>query len=168
MLPDDVTITEKMAATLWDCQVREAREILRYLRGKALLLTGVSSEQLANYRVHDLLHDLARNLLQASPHPEAVYQLPGLGLSITEAHQQLLSRYQKQTKKGLWHTLEDDGYIYNHLLWHLEKAQQIAQIHRLLREETAAGDNGWYSQCEKEGKTAVFIKDIAKIGRAHV
>ncbi|TRU47640.1 MAG: trypsin-like serine protease, partial [Microcystis aeruginosa Ma_QC_Ca_00000000_S207] len=162
VLPDDVTITEKMAATLWDCQVKEARETLRYLRGKALLLTGVSSEQITNYRVHDLLHDLARNLLQASSHPQADYQLPGLGLSITEAHQQLLSRYQRQTKNGLWHSLEDDGYIYNHLLWHLEKAQQIAQIHLLLREETAEGHNGWYSQCEREGKTAVFIKDIAR------
>ena len=197
VLPDDVTITEKMAATLWDCQVKEARETLRYLRGKALLLTGVSSEQITNYRVHDLLHDLARNLLQASSHPQADYQLPGLGLSITEAHQQLLSRYQKQIKRSPlaplfkggnevkvplskggnevevplskgdlggsnWHSLEDDGYIYNHLLWHLEKAQQIAQIHLLLREETAEGHNGWYSQCEKEGKTAVFIKDIAR------
>ena len=197
VLPDDVTITEKMAATLWDCQVKEARETLRYLRGKALLLTGVSSEQITNYRVHDLLHDLARNLLQASSHPQADYQLPGLGLSITEAHQQLLSRYQRQIKRSPltplkkggnevkvplskggnevevplskgdlggsnWHSLEDDGYIYNHLLWHLEKAQQIAQIHLLLREETAEGHNGWYSQCEKEGKTAVFIKDIAR------
>jgi hypothetical protein len=197
VLPDDVTITEKMAATLWDCQVKEARETLRYLRGKALLLTGVSSEQITNYRVHDLLHDLARNLLQASPHPETDYELPGLGLSMAEAHQQLLSRYQKQIKRSPlaplkkggnevkvplskggnevevplskgdlggsnWHSLEDDGYIYNHLLWHLEKAQQIAQIHLLLREETAEGHNGWYSQCEKEGKTAVFIKDIAR------
>ncbi|CCI04006.1 NB-ARC domain-containing protein [Microcystis aeruginosa] len=162
VLPDDVTITEKMAATLWDCPVREARQTLRYLRGKALLLTGVSSELLTSYRVHDLLHDLARNLILASPHPETDYQLPGLGLSMAEAHQQLLQRYQKQTKNGLWHTLADDGYIYNQLLWHLEKAQQIAQIHLLLREETAEGHNGWYSQCEREGKTAVFIKDVSR------
>ncbi|GCA82089.1 regulatory protein AfsR [Microcystis aeruginosa NIES-2522] len=228
VLPDDVTITEKMAATLWDCQVREARQTLRYLRSKALLLTGVSSELLTSYRVHDLLHDLARNLILASPHPETDYQLPGLGLSMAEAHQQLLQRYQKQIKispltplekggkevevplekeispltplekggkevevplekerspltplekggkevevplsKGdlggsNWHSLEDDGYIYNQLLWHLEKAGQIAQIHLLLREETAEGHNGWYSQCEKEGKTAVFIKDVSR------
>nr|NCT42252.1 trypsin-like serine protease [Microcystis aeruginosa G11-09] len=162
VLPDDVTITEKMAATLWDCQVKEARETLRYLRGKALLLTGVSSEQITNYRVHDLLHDLARNLLQASSHPQADYQLPGLGLSITEAHQQLLSRYQRQTKNGLWHSLEDDGYIYNQLIWHLEKAGKIAEIHQLLREETAEGHNGWYSKCEKEAKTATFIKDVSR------
>ncbi len=186
VLPDDVTITEKMAATLWDCQVREARQTLRYLRGKALLLTGVSSELLTSYRVHDLLHDLARNLILAPPHPETDYQLPGLGLSISEAHGQLLQRYQKQIKispltplekggkevevplsKGdlggsNWHSLEDDGYIYNQLLWHLEKAGQIAQIHLLLREETAEGHNGWYSQCEREGKTAVFIKDVSR------
>ncbi len=207
VLPDDVTITEKMAATLWDCQVREARQTLRYLRSKALLLTGVSSELLTSYRVHDLLHDLARNLILASPHPETDYQLPGLGLSMAEAHQQLLQRYQKQIKispltplekggkevevplekerspltplekggkevevpliKGdlggsNWHTLADDGYIYNQLLWHLEKAGQIAQIHLLLREETAEGHNGWYSQCEREGKTAVFIKDVSR------
>ncbi|MCA2812967.1 MAG: trypsin-like serine protease, partial [Microcystis sp. M090S1] len=207
VLPDDVTITEKMAATLWDCQVREARQTLRYLRGKALLLTGVSSELLTSYRVHDLLHDLARNLILASPHPETDYQLPGLGLSMAEAHQQLLQRYQKQIKRSPltplekggkevevplekerspltplekggkevevplskgdlggsnWHSLEDDGYIYNQLLWHLEKAGQIAQIHLLLREETAEGHNGWYSQCEREGKTAIFIKDVSR------
>ncbi|MDB9429095.1 NB-ARC domain-containing protein [Microcystis aeruginosa CS-555/01A07] len=207
VLPDDVTITEKMAATLWDCQVREARQTLRYLRSKALLLTGVSSELLTSYRVHDLLHDLARNLILASPHPETDYQLPGLGLSMAEAHQQLLQRYQRQIKRSPltplekggkevevplekerspltplekggkevevplikgdlggsnWHSLEDDGYIYNQLLWHLEKAGQIAQIHLLLREETAEGHNGWYSQCEREGKTAVFIKDVSR------
>ncbi len=218
VLPDDVTITEKIAATLWDCQVREARQTLRYLRGKALLLTGVSSELLTSYRVHDLLHDLARNLILASPHPETDYRLPGLGLSMAEAHQQLLQRYQKQIKRSPltplekggkevevplekerspltplekggkevevplekggkevevplskgdlggsnWHSLEDDGYIYNQLLWHLEKAGQIAQIHLLLREETAEGHNGWYSQCEREGKTAIFIKDVSR------
>jgi hypothetical protein len=162
VLPDDVTITEKMATTLWNCRLTEARKTLRYLRSKALLLTGVSSEQTANYRVHDLLHDLARNLLQASPHPERDYQLPGLGLSISEANRQLLSRYQKQTKNGLWHSLEDDGYIYNQLIWHLEKAEKIGEIHQLLREETAEGNNGWYSKCEKEGKTATFIKDVSR------
>ena len=162
VLPDDVTITEKMAMTLWDCRLTEAKKTLRYLRGKALLLTGVSSEQITNYRVHDLLHDLARNLLQASPHSETDYQLSGLGLSISEAHRQLLTRYQRQTKNALWNSLEDDGYIYNQLIWHLEKAEKIGEIHQLLREETAEGGNGWYSKCEKEGKTATFIKDVSR------
>ncbi|NEO48607.1 MAG: hypothetical protein F6K55_32700, partial [Moorea sp. SIO4A3] len=151
VLPEDVTITETMATTLWECTSFKAKKTLRYLRQKALLLPGVSSTQKTNYRLHDLLHDLARNLLQ-----------PELGLSIIEAHQQLLERYQTKTKNGLWYTLPDDDYIYSHLTWHLEKAQKIDDIHQLLKEETAEGDNGWYSQCDQQGKTANFIKDLSK------
>ncbi|MCA2948313.1 NB-ARC domain-containing protein, partial [Microcystis sp. M109S1] len=154
VLRDDVMITKEMAITLWDCDEDEAEETISDLREKSLLSI--------TYRVHDLLHDLARNLLQASPHPERDYQLPGLGLSISEAHGQFLTRYQRQTKNGLWHSLEDDGYIYNQLIWHLEKAGKIAEIHQLLREETAEGHNGWYSKCEKEAKTATFIKDVSR------
>ncbi|NEO69397.1 NB-ARC domain-containing protein [Moorena sp. SIO3H5] len=151
VLPEDVTITETMATTLWNCTSFQAKKTLRYLRQKSLLLPGVSSTQDTNYRLHDLLHDLARNLLQ-----------PELGLSIPEAHQQLLERYQTKTENGLWHTLPDDGYIYNHLTWHLEKAHKIDDIHQLLKEETPAGDNGWYSQCDRQGKTANFVKDVSR------
>ena len=151
VLPEDVTITETMATKLWNCNSVKAKKTLIYLKQKALLLTGVSSTEKTNYRLHDLLHDLARNLLQ-----------PELGLSIPETHQQLLERYQTKTEKGLWHTLPDDGYIYNHLTWHLEKAQKIDDIHKLLKEETPAGDNGWYWQCDRQGKTANFVKDISR------
>ncbi|OLT61042.1 NB-ARC domain-containing protein [Moorena bouillonii] len=118
ILAEDVTITETMATTLWDCNLVEAKDTLRYLRQKALLLPGLSTTPETNYRLHDLLHDLALRLVQSE-----------LGLSITEAHQQLLERYQTKTEKGLWHTLPDDGYIYNHLIWHLEKAKKINEIH---------------------------------------
>ena len=94
--------------------------------------------------------------------PSSPYQLSELGLSIAEAHQQFLTRYQRQTENGLWHSLENDGYVYNQLIWHLEKAGKIGEIHQLLREETAEGGNGWYSKCEKEGKTATFIKDVSR------
>jgi len=151
ILPEDISITETMATTLWDCNLVGAKDTLRYLRQKALLLPGLSTTPDTNYRLHDLLHDLARRLVQAE-----------LGLSITEAHQQLLERYQSKTDKGLWHTLPDDGYIYNHLIWHLEKAKKINEIHQLLKEETPAGDNGWYWQCERQGKTANFIKDVSR------
>ena len=151
ILPEDVTITETMATTLWDCNLVEAKDTLRYLRQKALLLPGLSTTPETNYRLHDLLHDLARRLVQSE-----------LGLSIPSAHQQLLERYQTKTDLGLWHTLPDDGYIYNHLIWHLEKAKKIKDIHQLLKEETPAGDNGWYWQCERQGKTANFIKDVSR------
>ncbi len=162
VLPDDVTITEKMAATLWGCNRVQARKTLRYLRGKALLLPGVSGEGETNYRLHDLLHDLARNLLTDPITSEEAGKLPGLGLSMPQAHQQLLERYQKQTDNGLWHTLPDDGYIYNQLIWHMEKAGKPDSIHQLLQEETSQGYNGWYWQCERQGKTANFVKDVSR------
>ncbi|AOX01614.1 hypothetical protein BJP34_21160 [Moorena producens PAL-8-15-08-1] len=151
VLPENVTISATMATTLWDCTSFQAKKTLIVLRQKALLLPGFSSTPQTSYRLHDLLHDLARNLLQ-----------PELGLSITEAHQQLLERYQTKTDLGLWHTLPDDGYIYNYLTWHLEKAQKIDEIHQLLKEETAEGDNGWYWQCDRQGKTANFVKDVSR------
>ncbi len=162
VLPDDVTITEKMATTLWGCNLVQARKTLRYLRGKALLLPGVSSDQETSYRLHDLLHDLARNLITYPTIQEEVGKLPGLGLSIAEAHQQLLERYQKKTEKGLWHTLLDDGYIYSQLIWHMEKAEKLDGIHQLLKEETPEGYNGWYWQCERQGKTANFVKYVSR------
>ncbi|NES21943.1 MAG: hypothetical protein F6K41_24210 [Symploca sp. SIO3E6] len=62
----------------------------------------------------------------------------------------------------MWHTLTDDGYIYSRLIWHLEKAQNIEEIHQLLQEETPEGYNGWYWQCDQQGKTANFVKDISR------
>ncbi len=162
VLPDDVTITEKMATTLWDCSLIKAKKTLIYLRNKALLLPGVSSDEGTSYRLHDLLLETARTLLTSPTKPDEVSQLPGLGLSISQAHQQLLGRYQKTTKNGLWHSLNDDGYIYNQLIWHFQKAEKVEVIHQLLREETPLGVNGWYSQCEKQGKTANFVKDVLK------
>ncbi len=57
-------------------------------------------------------------------------------------------------------TLGCGRWVYNQLIWHLEKAKKIEEIHQLLREETSQGANGWYSKCEKEGKTANFVKDV--------
>ncbi|WP_071881431.1 NB-ARC domain-containing protein [Gloeothece verrucosa] len=150
IVPEDVSITSQMAATLWNCQPRKARESLRYLRAKALLLSGVSTEEESSYRLHDLVHDLARK------------KLTELGLSLEAAHQQFLNYYRAKTEGGLWHTLPDDGYIHAHLTWHLQKAGLSAEIHQLLQEETEEGANGWYWACDSLGKTSIFMQDAAQ------
>ncbi|NEQ80925.1 MAG: hypothetical protein F6K26_11915, partial [Moorea sp. SIO2I5] len=164
ILPDDVNITQAMITTLWDMDdERDAAQELGYFQDKALLLPGIpGADGTPTYRLHDLFHDLARNLLTAPPKPKRKGNLPGLGISLPTAHSTLLEKYQTKTDKGLWHTLPDDGYIYSHLTWHLEKAQKIDDIHQLLKEETPAGDNGWYSQCDQQGKTANFVKDLSR------
>jgi hypothetical protein len=120
ILPEDVTIAQAMTATLWDMDERDAGDTLRYLRSKALLLPGVPlADGTLTFRLHDLLHDLARNLLTAPGTPKRRGDLSGLGLSLPTAHAQLLEQYRKKTRNQQWHTLPNDGYIHQNLVWHL-------------------------------------------------
>ncbi|OUL24650.1 hypothetical protein BV372_28800, partial [Nostoc sp. T09] len=114
------------------------------------------------YRLHDLFHDLACNLLTAAPQPKRTGDLPGLGLDLADAHAAFLEKYRQKTQNNLWHTVPDDGYIHQHLVWHLEKAGQVAEIHSLLREESATGNNAWFEVREKLGQTGGYITDVSR------
>ena len=164
ILPEDVTITQAMTATLWDMDAeRDAGDELCYLHSKALLLSGVPLlDGTPTYRLHDLFHDLARNLLTTSPNPKRKGNLPGLGITMPAAHATFLEKYRNLTDNNLWHTLPSDGYIHQHLVWHLEKAQKVEEIHLLLREESATGGNGWYEACDSLGQTANFVTNVAR------
>ena len=163
IVPEDVKLTEAMAQTLWQVTSRQSRSILRNFKSKALVLQGAQQpNDLPSYRMHDLMHDLAQRLLLSPSQPVHSGQLPGLGLTKTEAHCQLLKRYRDKTEDGQWHTLADDGYIYAHLTWHMEQASQFQSIHELLKASNEAGRNGWYEACESIAKPAVFAKDIGR------
>ncbi|MEH2091690.1 NB-ARC domain-containing protein [Nostoc sp.] len=163
VLPEDVNINKMMAATLWQMDKRDAAKMLQYLRNKALLLTGVPlADGMPTYRLHDLFHDLACNLLTAPSEPKRPGDLAGLGLNLADVHVAFLKKYRQKTQNGLWHTLLDDRYIHQYLVWHLEKAGQLEDIHQLLREESATGSNGWYEVREKLGETAGYITDISR------
>jgi uncharacterized membrane protein YkvA (DUF1232 family) len=163
VVPEDVNLTQQMAATLWQVTVRQAGSILRQFSSKTLLLAGAKQQgNQRAYRLHDLMHDLAQRLLSTPPQPTHAGDLPGLGLTRAEAHQQLLERYRAQTQRGQWHTLPDDGYIYAYLTWHMEQAKQPEAVHRLLQASNAAGRNGWYDACDAIGKPAGFVNDLAR------
>jgi hypothetical protein len=164
VLPEDVTINENMAPTLWDCSDWDAGEALRLLKAKALLRDGKVQGAMPSYRLHDLMHDYARKLLPTSPDvvSDSPEQLPGLGLCLEEAHGQLLERYRQQTQNGLWHTLQDDNYIYAHLTWHMEQAGQVEAVHDLLQETTEEGRNAWYEACDALGQPAQFVSDLGR------
>ncbi|MCA1990590.1 MAG: CHAT domain-containing protein [Coleofasciculus sp. S288] len=163
VLPEDVTITQAMTATLWDMDERDAGDTLRYLRSKALLLPGVPlSDGTLTFRLHDLLHDLARNLLTAPGTPKRRGDLPGLGLSLPTAQAKLLEQYRKKTQNQQWHTLPNDGYIHQNLVWHLEQAGWVEEIHKLLEETAESGRNGWYEAQERLGQTASYVQDVSR------
>jgi NB-ARC domain len=162
VLPEDATITPQMAATLWNATHLKAKKTLQTLKSKALLTQiKVSHSDSVTYRLHDLMHDTARWLLTQPQDAE----ISGLELSLETAQQLFLERYRLQTTDGLWHTLEDDGYIHTHLTWHMEKAGRTNEIHQLLQEQTSQGKNGWYEACDRLGQTAQFISDVSRAWR---
>ncbi|MEO0869457.1 MAG: NB-ARC domain-containing protein, partial [Cyanobacteria bacterium J06642_11] len=163
VVPEDVSLTQEMAETLWQVTSRQARAILRTFRAKALVLQGAQRvDGSPSYRMHDLMHDLAQRLLVSDVEPKCDGELPGLGLSKPEAHGVLLERYREKTDNGEWHTLVDDGYIFAHLTWHMEQAARPEEIHRLLRVSNEAGRNGWYEACDAIGKPAGFVNDLGR------
>lgn len=164
VLPEDVTLTPAMAAILWDSSdQQEARDTLRQLRDKALLLPNLSlPDGTITCRLHDLLHDISRKLLLDSPSPQQADGVPGLGFCMREAHAALLNRYWARTQNNQWSTLPDDGYLHMQLTWHMEKAGWVEELHALLREETPAGKNAWYEVRESLGQTAGFLDNVKR------
>ncbi|NEP77264.1 MAG: hypothetical protein F6K39_03205 [Okeania sp. SIO3B3] len=164
VLPDNVTITQRMTTVLWDMDDEgNARDELEYLRSQGFLLDGVPlADGKPTYRLNDLFHELARNLLTAPLKSRRRGGISGLSIGLTEAHGIFLEKYRRLTDNHLWHTLPNDGYIHQHLVWHLEKAGKIGEIHGLLAEESKSGANGWYETCQHLGKTGIFINDVAR------
>jgi hypothetical protein len=169
VLPDDTTLAAPMASAMWEVEETEAEEVLECLWGEALLQPAapvrVRGREWRAYRVHDLLHDCARRLLEAPSAPGRPEDLPGLGLTRAESQRQLLARYRKRTQAGQWHTLAVDGHIHGRLAWHLEQAGDAAGLHALLREETADGRNGWYEANERLGTPSAFADCVARAWR---
>lgn len=111
------------------------------------------------------MHDRAQQLLTSPTQVTRQGDLPGLGLSLAQAHRHLLDRYRCQTQHHQWHTLPDDGYSYTYLTWHMEQADQPEQVHQLLQETNPTGGNGWYGACEARGKPATFVNDLGRAWR---
>jgi hypothetical protein len=166
VLADDAPVNEEMAAVIWQMESGGAREMLQYLRNKALLLIRTSRPNgTPTFAMHDLIHDSARRLLTAPTAPTSPGNLPGLGLEMPQAHTELLRRYRSKTRGGYWHTLAADGYIHGRLGWHLERAGDIEGLHALLREETVEGRNGWYEANERLGQASNFVECVAQAWR---
>jgi hypothetical protein len=148
VLLGDAHLNPVMVATLWNQPEAEACKRLRRLRDRALLKQ-VGHDR---YTLHDLLHDEAKlRLAERMPLPEA--------------HAALLERYKQKVPGKQWHRLPDDGYLHEHLTWHMEQARQIEAIHALLREETGEGRNAWYEAREALGQTVGYLDDVSRAWR---
>jgi NB-ARC domain len=170
VLPEDVNLDRRVAAVLWDLSLLRAQKVLIDLRNRSFLTGGVDTiEGEPSYRVHDLMHDMARISLDCPPSNES-NQLGGLGMSVATAHQGFLERYRAQAEDCRWDRLPSDGYIYRHLTWHMTQAGWLDEIHALmamsddfpagtLRER---GNNAWFEACDRIGQPAIFVEDVAR------
>jgi hypothetical protein len=109
VIPDNQEISTLVASHLWALPLQVAESILIGLADDSLL-----KKDGTLYSIHDLMHEAARNLLVTAPPI-------GLGISMKEGHERIISNYRDSSADGLIQ-LENDGYIYSRLIWHLSAA----------------------------------------------
>jgi hypothetical protein len=162
VLPEDVNLSGQVAAVLWDVSPVQAKKALIDLRNRSFLTGGVDTvEGEPSYQVHDLMHDMARDLI-SSPTSQDANQLGGLGLTLTAAHRQFLERYRAKTPDRRWDKLPSDGYIHRHLTWHMVQADWQDEIHALMAMSDERGNNAWFEACDRIGKPAIFVEDVGR------
>ena len=112
VLPEDVSLTVWVGMRLWDLSAVRAKRVLMDLRSRSFLTDGPQTfEGERTYRVHDLMHDMAKDLIE-----EGTLVLPILNSPFTLlncAHRSFLNQYRKL---GSWNELPiEDLYIFRHL-----------------------------------------------------
>src|SRR5205814_864397 len=96
-------ISPEMAGRLWRVDERTAAARLRRLAGVGLIdPVGSAGGVSANYRLHESIREEAWDLATAPAEPASPDGLPGLGLSPTGAHAELLARLRDGGPQATW------------------------------------------------------------------
>ncbi|WP_446870852.1 NB-ARC domain-containing protein [Phormidesmis sp. 146-12] len=155
VLPEDVSLDARMAVTLWELSPLKAKKSLIDLRNRSFLTSGTETlEGEPTYRVHDLMHDMARGLIEQGTLDTSISTL-------ADAHAHLLDRYRQKTQ-GRWDRLPNDGYIHRHLTWHFVQAGMEDEVHALMAMSDDQGRNAWFEACDRLGQPAIFVQDVKR------
>lgn len=121
---EDESIPETALRKLWsglaNFNATQTAELLEDLASRALL-TLENTDTLRCANLHDLLRDFISSELDAE--------------SRRHVHTCLLETYRATCSGKGWHTAPDDGYLYDHLVYHLEAAQEWDDLHSLFRDQ---------------------------------
>lgn len=116
------------------------------------LLSEMANRALIEIRAHKSqfliqLHDLLRQFIQEN-----------LGSEIPAIHRILLDVYKNTKTKSGWDTAPDDGYLYDHLVYHLEAIGDYEQIKALF-----SNDSWLNKRVEAEGHIYNgYIRDLTR------
>lgn len=178
VLRDDTKITREVAARLWGIRSVAAHKILDIFKSRSLLvMDGKTESGESVYRLHDLMRDMARWMIPKSSfirsnssfNDESPTEiLVGLSVPWPDIHYSFISRYRAclpDDHKHSWWLLQDDGYIYKNLTWHLEQAGLVDEINELLAAIDDQGKSTWQEACKKLGDSTIYDKDVARAVR---
>jgi hypothetical protein len=144
VFPENTPIPEEVLINYWSylqLQENDIKDIINLIVDRSL----AQRDQYGRINLHELYFDYIRSQVK----------------NLQALHRRFLGSNFERTKNGQWCTLLDDGYIYAHLVWHMQNAGFIQKIHDLLIEETSRHENGWYEVRESAGQTAGFIDDVS-------
>ena len=138
VFPEDTPIPEAVLQTFWEplgLDEFETQDVIDNLVSKSLALR----DEKGNLSLHDLQLDYVRKQTsppapplrgegsKISPPSLAGKGVGGLGL----LHNRLLNAYTQKYPNG-WHSLENDGYIFQNLAHHLIQAGRTTELQQLL------------------------------------
>jgi hypothetical protein len=116
IFPRDAQIPDTVIARLWKHTGSQVSDLdCAELINEMARLELIERHPNKAVTMHDLLHDYMRD---------------NLGDRWKRTHCELLSAYNPATTP--WWEIEDDGYLYNHLAWHLKEAGKTGELHQLL------------------------------------
>jgi len=127
LLAEDVSFSSDVAANLWGPTPEDPEARLRRFRRKELLLRAAPQGGKSRYQLHDEQRNAGARRLKLSP---------------VEAHARLLDAYRRTSAK--LSGVQDDGYIHDHVVWHLVQGKRLDELHAMLREERE-GKNAWFA-----------------------
>lgn len=117
VFPEDAPFPLTAAAALWDLEVSEARKVLIDFAEQALLTSYIVDGN-QWYAFHDVLYEFVSGHLRKNGELE-------------QTHAKLVAGYSKRCR-GMWVELESDGYIHDHLAWHMYKAGLLKELYALI------------------------------------
>jgi WD40 repeat protein/pimeloyl-ACP methyl ester carboxylesterase len=113
VFPEDVAIPERVLEIWWSTKKlnsKEVRKVIDKLADRSLL------QQDEKIKLHDLQIDFLRKKKEGE---------------IKNLHQDWISAYRLQYPQG-WHDLTDDGYCFDGVPYHLQKAEKFDELRELL------------------------------------
>ena len=126
VFPEEVVIPSATLMTLWvndQFSEFEAQRLINELSGRALLTVHAYGET-RFFQLHDIMHDYLRLVF---PNQQS-------------AHRELVDAYRNRCPGG-WQNGPNDGYFFQHLVYHLIEASYIEDLMTLLTGSTAWMDS---------------------------